>query len=110
MKNYICAGNVFPFTATSDVKSGQFVRVGDVVGVSQGDVPDGQTGLLQRTGVYDGPKKTGEAWSVGQKLYWDNDAQSLSETGTGLKRVGVVYQAAASDAEIGRVLLDGAVT
>ena len=46
--------------------------------------------------VSDAPKTTGEAWAVGQKLYWDATAGKFTTTATDNTLCGYALQAAAA--------------
>ena len=66
--------------------------------------------------VYDsevsgGAKATGEAWSVGQAIYWDNTAKNVTTTSSGNTLIGAAAAAVGSGAgeTSGNVLLTGQV-
>jgi predicted RecA/RadA family phage recombinase len=52
-------------------------------------------------------KTTGEAWTHGQKLYWDNTAKKLTTTAAGNTLVGAAAQAQAAGDSVGRALITG---
>lgn len=68
MRNKIQTGNVIDVVAVADVKSGDLVKVGDLVGVAVTDAATGETFALELKGVYEVPKATG-AITAGAKLY-----------------------------------------
>ena len=72
--NFIKHGDEFDYTngGSAGIKSGDVVVIGDVVGVALTDILVGSTGTVQVAGVATLAKKTGEAWSQGQKVYYDN--------------------------------------
>lgn len=82
MKNYIQKGDTLEFTAASDVKSGEMVLVGNIVGVAVNDVANGATGVVNVTGVYEVPKEA-DAISKGASLYFKASTKSLTTTAQG---------------------------
>lgn len=78
-KNFIQEGTIIPFTAEANVKSGQVVVVGSLVGISMTDVPDGSSGQLAVEGVFDVPAATAEI-TVGAPVYWDADGNPVGGT------------------------------
>jgi predicted RecA/RadA family phage recombinase len=71
---FIKHGEEFPYTngTSNPIKSNDVVVMNDVVGVALSDILVGSTGTVQVAGVAQLKKKTGQAWSQGQKLYFDN--------------------------------------
>ena len=51
----------------------------------------------------DAPKATGEAWTMGQKLYWDNTAKKFTTTATSNTLCGYAAAPAASADTTGSV-------
>jgi len=78
-KNYIQEGRIIPFTAGANIKSGQVVVVGSLVGVSMTDVPDGSEGQLALEGIFDVPAAAA-AITVGAPVYWDADGDPYGGT------------------------------
>lgn len=56
-----------------DVVSGQAVAVGNITGVSHGDISAGSEGVLHMAGVFILPKVADEVWPRGAKLYLNAD-------------------------------------
>ncbi|WP_217577334.1 DUF2190 family protein [Mesorhizobium sp. GbtcB19] len=115
MKNYIQPGNIIPWTnsdvtGAADVASGDGVVAGSLFGVAQGDIAVGDSGELAVTGVFELPKTTSQAWTFGQRLYWDAAGGKLTSTASSNKLVGVAIEATASDAAVGKARLSGAFT
>jgi len=82
----------------AEVKSGQLVTVGDVVGVAAADITAGAPGVLAMEGVYRLPKVSSEAIAQGARVYLAN-GQVTSAPGDA--PVGVAWEAApASSAEL----------
>lgn len=109
MKNYVQKGDNISVTADADIASGEMVLKGALFGVASGAVKAGETVTLVRKGVFTGPKATGQSWSVGAKIYWDDTAKKLTTTATSNKLVGCVVLAAGSSDATGTVLLDGVI-
>lgn len=94
---YIAPGNAVQAVMPYAVNSGDGVQVGGVLfGVAQNTYASGATGIVVREGVFTGLAKasgTGEAWAVGDRLFWDNSAKKLTKTSTGNIAVGIALAA-----------------
>jgi len=110
MKNYVQSGAVLTVAAPASVLSGAGVLVGSLFGVACGDALSGAEVEIQTEGVFDLPKATGAAWTVGQRLYWDDTAKVLTGTASTNKLVAVAVAAADSAAAVGRARLTAAFT
>ncbi|MCB5199025.1 DUF2190 family protein [Loktanella sp. TSTF-M6] len=108
MKNFIQQGENVTVTAAADVVSGQFLAVGALTGVAQGDAATGEEVVLVRRGVFALPKASAQAWTVGAKVYWDATNSVMTTTASGNTLVGVAFTVAANPSDLGDVLLDGA--
>lgn len=86
MKNYVQPGNTITLTAPYAVTSGD--------------------GLL--VGIFDLKKVASQAWSAGDKVYWDNTNKEATKTATANTAIGVAVDAVAGGAGdlIGRVRLN----
>lgn len=107
MRNWIADGDVVPFTAPYDVAAGGGALVGAMFVVAVAAVVSGGTGQGRRRGVMDLAKATGEAWTQGAKLYWDNTNKRLTTTATSNTLVGCAYQAQGSGDTVGRAIITG---
>lgn len=120
MKNYVQKGNVISYTLGSGettLASGKAVKIGGLVGVIASLARNGQTvfdnqasaqndvAQVQLEGVFTLPKTTGEAWTQGAKVYWDNTAKSVTTTASGNTAMGYAWDAYSSGATSGDVLL-----
>lgn len=106
MKNLILQeGNNITVAAPADVTSGQGVLVGSLFGVASTTAESGDPVAVVRKGAYRLAKATGQAWTVGLKLYWDNTAKNVTSTATDNTLIGVALAAAASGDTVGDVLL-----
>jgi predicted RecA/RadA family phage recombinase len=105
MKNFVQSGVNLTLTAPYAVTSGQGALVGSLFGVASTDLANGASGEFVTLGVFDLPKATGEAWTVGQKIYWDNTNRRTTTTLTSNTLIGVAMLAAIAGATTGRVRL-----
>lgn len=108
MKNFIQPGDVISVPAPATVSSGDGVLVGLLFGVATTDAGSGDDVQIKTTGVFQLPKATGQAWTVGALVYWD-DGNSRCTTTDNNVPVGVVVEAAGSSATVGIVRLTGQV-
>ena len=73
------------------------VVVGELVGVALAAIAPKEEGSLAVEGVFRLPAKSGEAFAVGQQLYWDPSAKQLTTTASALKKSGYAFAAKASE-------------
>lgn len=80
MINFLKHGDEFPYTngTNAGIKSGDVVKIGDVIGVALTDILAGSTGTVQVAGVFELPKTTSQAWTQGQRLYWNPTASKFT--------------------------------
>ncbi len=109
MRNFITPGEHVTITAAAAITSGQPVLVGDLFGVAQGDAAIGEDVVIVRRGVFELPKTSAQAWTVGAKVYWDGTNNVCTTTASGNKLIGVAVAVAANPSATGRVLLDGTI-
>lgn len=111
MKNYIQPGNTVTLAAPYDVTSGGGLLVGALFGVAGGDALTGEAVEASLVGVFDLTKAASQAWSVGDKVYWDDTNKVATKTATGNTLIGVAIEAVGGTASdtIGRVRLNGSV-
>ena len=107
MQNYIGKGDVVIVSAPSGgVTSGQAVKVGDFFGVAQLAAAEGADVPIAMEGVFDLPKTSAQAWTVGVKIYWDATNSVCTTASSGNKLIGGAVLAAANPSGTGRVLLN----
>lgn len=109
MKNFIQKGDTVTVPAPAAVTSGQIVVVGGLVGVAQYAAAIGEAVEIERVGVFELPKTSAQAWTVGAKLYWDAAASAVTTTVGSNLLIGAAAAAAANPSATGRVLLDGVI-
>jgi predicted RecA/RadA family phage recombinase len=109
MKNYIQPGHVLTLAAPYDVASGQGLLVGAIFGIATHDALEGAEVETQLTGVVEIAKVGSQAWSAGDKVYWDNTARRATTIATENTAVGAAVPPVGSGAEetLGRVRLNG---
>jgi predicted RecA/RadA family phage recombinase len=104
MKNFIQPGkNLTVAAPTGGVTSGDPVLIGALFGVAAFTAAETAEVELVTEGVFTLPKTTGEAWSVGDVLYWDATGKKLTTTVGSNKRVGFATAAAATADTTGNV-------
>jgi predicted RecA/RadA family phage recombinase len=110
MNNYIQPGNSVTVVMPYAVVSGAGVLKGAIFGVAAATYASGATGVMTRVGVFTSLAKasgTGEAWSVGDRLYWDDSAKKLTKTSTSNFAVGYALEAVGTAVTTaGEVLLE----
>jgi len=120
-RNHIAPGNTVTVVLTSGqtgYASGEGYKVGSQLGVIMSLTRNGQTvmnnaasaagdqAVVALCGVWELPKASG-AFTVGQRLYWDNTELELTGTATGNTFAGFAFAAAASDDTTAQVNLMG---
>lgn len=110
MKNFIKPGDTLTLTAPYNVSSGGGMLVGSIFGVATETVLSGANVEAALDGVYDLAKTTGEAWTQGAVLYWNDTTKALTTTASTNKRVGYAAAAALSGDTIGRAYIPGVIT
>ena len=103
---FVQAGKLIDYTPSgAAVSAGQVVLCTDRVFVAPLAIADGALGSLATEGVWTIQKTTGEAWTLGQKLYWVAGTSKASTTAGSNKVMGYAAKAAASGDTEGNVLL-----
>ena len=108
MKNFIQPGKMISILAAANVLSGAAVKAGVLFGVAAHDALSGEPLEIATEGVFELPKATGSAWSVGAAIYWNGTACTVATTAGNLL-IGCAVIAAASGDTAGTVRLNGAV-
>lgn len=120
-QNFVDTGQDFRYTLQSGetaLKSGSFVLVGARVGVISFLSRNGNTvftnqasaagdiAIVKLEGTYACPKASGQAWTQGAALYWDNTAKNFTTTVGTNTPAGEAESAAQSGDTVGVVRLD----
>jgi predicted RecA/RadA family phage recombinase len=109
MKNFVQPGNTITLAAPAAVTSGSGILVGAIFGIAAHDAASGEPVETVTAGVFDLNKVGSEAWSVGDKVYWDNTDKRATKVATDNTLIGVALSAVGSGANetTGRVRLNG---
>jgi predicted RecA/RadA family phage recombinase len=109
MKTYIQPGHTLTLAAPYAVASGQGLLVGAIFGIATHDAVEGAEVETQLTGVVEIDKVGSQAWSAGDRVYWDNTARRATSVATDNTAVGVgvLPVGAGAEATIERVRLNG---
>ena len=111
-KNFIQQGDrltlLNPDTSPSiDIASGEGFLAGSIFGIAITDVAAGEEGAFETKGVWELPKTSAQAWTVGQKIYWNNTLRVVTSTSGGNTLIGVAVEIAANPSSVGKVRLNG---
>jgi predicted RecA/RadA family phage recombinase len=104
--NYIQPGDVLEVTAPEATTSGDGTLVGLLFGVALHDADNGAVVRIQTTGVFELPKVSAQAWTVGQLIYWDDGNDRCTTVDTNYA-IGVATAVAANPSSTGHVRLLG---
>lgn len=109
--NFIKPGHVLTLTAPAGgVVAGTCYLIGAILAFAKTTAAAGEEFEGARDGIYENaPAATGQAWTEGQKIYWDDTAKRFTSTATSNTLVGAAAGAKASAAAVGIVLLTGQV-
>lgn len=105
MKNYVQKGDSITVPAAHDVASGAGHLVGGLFGVATGDALSGKNVTLVRKGVFVLNKISAQAWTVGQKVYWNDTAKECTTVASGNTLIGCAVDAAADPSATGTVVI-----
>lgn len=108
MRSYLNSGKSPTLVANRTAAVDQGMLIGRIFGITKAACTNGGTVVLQREGLFQNlPKASGESWTLGAQLYWDNTNFRFTTTASGNTAVGAAAGAAAgSSATTGTVLLD----
>jgi len=95
-KNLKAIGEVFDWTATAAVKSGDLVAMANTVGVALTDAEVGDVIAVRVEGVFELPKAAGAEIEQGAAVYWDGTTIAAGDGEGANARAGVAYVAAAA--------------
>lgn len=109
MKNFVKPGDVLTLVAPYNVTSGGGMLVGSIFGVATETALSSASVETALRGVFDLAKTTGEAWTQGAVLYWNDTTKAVTTTVSTNKRIGYAAQAQASGDAIGRIYLPGVI-
>jgi predicted RecA/RadA family phage recombinase len=105
--NFIQPGETLPLIAPYDVSAGGGALVGSIFGIASENVLEDAPGEFETCGVFEHAKTSAQAWTQGQKIYWDNTNKRFDSDGTLGPLVGVAALPAANPTATGTVRLNG---
>ena len=111
MRTFVAIGNNITIAAAAAVLSGQGVLLGSLFGIAAHNANVGDDLVINLTGIYELPKAASQAWTVGQKVYWDNTNKVVTNVTTDNTLIGVATLAVTNAAAntTGTVRLNGVV-
>lgn len=107
MKNFIQPGDVVTVLAPYNVASGAGTLVGTLFGVAAYTALSGAEVEIKTDGVYELPKLSAQAWTVGQLLYWDDTNKWVTSVASTNVLIGKALAVAANPSATGIVRLSG---
>jgi len=109
MNNFVQPGEVQSFTAPNGgVLTGLAYKIGQALVVAVASVAQDLPFDGRIRGVFTLPKATGQTWSEGALLYWDNSGKKFTTSAGGNRLSGWAQAEAATGDTTGSVYLDGA--
>ena len=106
MKNFIqdgCSLTV-PAPAGGILSGGIFIS-GLLIGIASSTAAAGIPVVVKTTGVYELPKVSAQAWTIGAAIYWDTAAGNATTVAGGNTLIGYASEVAANPSSVGRVRL-----
>lgn len=106
MRNYIQPADILTVPAPSGgILSGGVFISGLLVGIAQATAAVGIAVAVKTTGVFELPKVSAQAWSIGQAIYWDSTGGNATTVSSANTLMGYASEAAANPSSVGRVRL-----
>jgi len=105
VNNFRQPGDTLTLTTDRAVSSGGGFLQGSIFGVATGIYASGDAGEFATCGVYGLAKTSAQAWTVGQKIYWDDTNHRCDSDGTVGQLIGVATEVAANPSSTGYVKL-----
>ena len=107
MKTFIEHGEVWEIPApTGGAKSGDLIIQGVAVGIAAHDAAEGDALRVRPGGVHTRAAATGQAWTLGQAIYWDATNKVATSTATSNTKIGYAWAMKASADATGLVKLN----
>ena len=92
--------------AASAIAAGEFYVAGSLRGYAHEAIASGDIGNLEIAGQAEVTKNAGEAWTIGQKAYYDSTDSNFTTTEADNEFAGIITDIAESAAVLGRVLFN----
>lgn len=106
-KNFIQPGKTITLNAPYARESGEGALKDRIFGVALVKVAISVDGEFATTGVWDLAKTSAQAWTQGQRIYWDDTNKRCDSGATLGQLIGVASEAAANPSSTGKVRLNG---
>lgn len=98
-QSFVQEGKVLPLVAPYDrLTSGLGALVGGMFGVSLDTVLSGASGQFETEGVHKLTKVGSQAWTVGQRIFWDDGNRRCTSTGAAGQFIGLATAVVADGA------------
>ncbi len=108
MKNFIAPGDRMTIAAAPyALTPGQGMQLGSLFGVAIDGAAISARVVVALKGIFTLTKQTGQAWTQGQILYWDNAGRQVTTTVGTNKVIGYAAQAQAAGDTTGQIWLPG---
>lgn len=88
MDTYIQPGTVLDLVAPYAVNSGDGAKVGNIFGVAIDTYTSGANGSFQTEGVVNLAKTSGEAYTQGLRVFWNDSTKKVTSTSTSNIAIG----------------------
>ena len=104
---YVQRDDGLDFTATADIAVGDVVPIGTKrVGIALTNIANGYSGVLKVWGIWDTVKNAGEAFAIGDSIYWDPIAKKCTKVTTSNIPLGTASTVALAADSIARIWLN----
>ena len=100
MKNYIAPGCNIKATLAAAVSSGDGAVIGDLFAVAANNYAANAEGVYALTCIFSLPKKTGDTFTTGCKVYWDSTNGYVTTTSTNNTHAGWYIDADGDKAQV----------
>lgn len=107
MKNFIQPGSIVTVPAPYNVNSGGGLLVGSLFAVAAFSALQDAEVEAKVDGVFELPKTSAQAWTVGADIYWDDTNKVCTTTATDNTLIGKALAEAENPSDTGIVRLNG---
>jgi predicted RecA/RadA family phage recombinase len=107
MRNYLQIGDTVTVAAPAAVSSGDGVLVGTLFGIAANDADSAAEVEIKTRGVFEMPKTSAQAWTVGSAIYWNGSLCTTADGSGANTLIGKAMAVAANPSATGVVRLDG---
>lgn len=101
------SGHILTLAAPYDRLANEGAMIGSIFGVALVDVDSGDEAAFQTEGVFELAKTSAQAWTAGQKIYWDNANKRCDSDPALGALIGAAEEVADNPSSTGIVRLDG---